>query len=200
MLKSQFLNEVNSTYHGVMLVGATNFVDQIDEAFLRRMEGRHLLLLPGHQEKLKLLDYSLRGTYFKQFNPCTWLQTIFSEFDTDLTKNEKEAIVRALSFGFSGANFFTFSKHLHKLKRPNIISAKYFKPVQIKGQIKYKIVSETTPGAQRLELGKDLVHCNIAPQKVTKREIKQAISKVHVRPNSKIDQALLISCMSELGS
>ena len=63
-----------------------------------------------------------------------------------------------------------------------------------------KMVEATNPGAQRLKLGKHLVHRQIAPLKISKQEIKYAISKVHVRPNSKIDQALLISAMTKSGS
>ena len=42
-------------------MGASNHPEWIDEAFLRRMEGRHLLLLPEKEEKMKLLNYTLRG-------------------------------------------------------------------------------------------------------------------------------------------
>ena len=60
-LKSQFLDEINTKFHGVMFVGATNHPTHIDEAFLRRMEGRHLLLLPEEPERKKLLTLTLKG-------------------------------------------------------------------------------------------------------------------------------------------
>ena len=60
-LKAQFLDEINTKFHGVIFVGATNHANRIDEAFLRRMEGKHLLLLPGRMEKMKLLNYTLKG-------------------------------------------------------------------------------------------------------------------------------------------
>ena len=63
-LKSQFLDEINTKFHGVLFVGATNHPTRIDEAFLRRMEGRHLLLLPEMAEKVKLLNQTLRGNLF----------------------------------------------------------------------------------------------------------------------------------------
>ena len=62
-LKAQFLDEINTKFHGVMFVGATNHANYIDEAFLRRLEGKHLLLLPGRREKYKLLKHILKGTY-----------------------------------------------------------------------------------------------------------------------------------------
>ena len=67
MLKAQFLDEVQTRFNGVIFMGATNHPERIDPAFLRRMEGRHLLLLPQEIEKIKLLKITLRG---KQFNTC----------------------------------------------------------------------------------------------------------------------------------
>ena len=108
-----------------------------------------------------------------------------------------QSIVENLPEGFSGANFETTKKHLHKLKRPGLINARYFKPVDVKGQIKYKAVTETTPGAQKKQLGKDLVHSQIVPQKISKEDIIDAISKVYVRPNAKSAQDILIIHMSK---
>ena len=98
--------------------------------------------------------------------------------------------------GFSGANFEAVSKHLHKMKRPNILNARYFRPVEFKGKTKFQIVAKTTPGALRKQLGKDLVHSQIVPQKVSMEEIKKAIDKVYVRQNAIAAQDMLIKCMS----
>ena len=113
-----------------------------------------------------------------------------------LTNRDRQAILEHLPKGFSGANFESVSKHLHKMKRPSILHARYFVPVDFKGKTKFKIVTKTTPGALKKKLGTDLVHSQIVPQKVFMDEIKKAIDKVCVRPNAVSAQDILIKCMS----
>ena len=120
----------------------------------------------------------------------------FAEFDILLTERERQSILEYLPQGFSGANFEAVSKHLHKMKRPSILNARYFLPVEFRGKNKFKIVTKTTPGALHKKLGKDLVHSQIVPQKVSIEEIKNAIDKVYVRRNAMAAQDILIKCMS----
>ena len=78
-----------------------------------------------------------------------------------------------------------------------MINARHFIPVVVKGQIKYQPVTETTSGAQKKKLGKDLVHSQVVPQKISKQDIIDAIDKVYVRPNAKAAQDILIIHMSQ---
>ena len=60
-IKTQFLNEMQRMFCGVMTLAITNKVDTMDPAFVSRMEGRLFIKLPGPNEKIQLLSNILKG-------------------------------------------------------------------------------------------------------------------------------------------
>lgn len=64
MLKAEFMTLWDGllTSGRVMIVGATNRINDIDSAFLRRLPKRFLIPLPGKEERLKILSVLLKDT------------------------------------------------------------------------------------------------------------------------------------------
>lgn len=64
MLKAEFMTLWDGllTSGRVMIVGATNRINDIDSAFLRRLPKRFLIPLPGKEERLKILTVLLQDT------------------------------------------------------------------------------------------------------------------------------------------
>ncbi|QLQ81584.1 hypothetical protein HG537_0F03450 [Torulaspora globosa] len=64
MLKAEFMTLWDGllTSGRVMIVGATNRINDIDSAFLRRLPKRFLIPLPGKDERLKILKVLLKDT------------------------------------------------------------------------------------------------------------------------------------------
>ena len=60
-IKTQFLNEMQRSFNGVMTLAITNKVDTMDPASIARMEGRLFIKLPGPNEKIALLTNILQG-------------------------------------------------------------------------------------------------------------------------------------------
>ena len=60
-IKSQFLVEMQTDFCGVITIGSTNHVELMDPAFVRRLENRMVLTLPGPIEKLQMLSNILEG-------------------------------------------------------------------------------------------------------------------------------------------
>ena len=60
-VKTQFLNEMERMFCGVMTLAISNRVQIMDPAFILRLEGRLFIKLPGPNEKIQLLSNILKG-------------------------------------------------------------------------------------------------------------------------------------------
>lgn len=99
MLKAEFMTLWDGllTSGRVMIVGATNRINDIDSAFLRRLPKRFLIPLPGKDERLKILKVLLKDT--KTDTECFDIETVASQTNglsgSDLKELCREAALNA---------------------------------------------------------------------------------------------------------
>ena len=130
--------------------------------------------------------FSLLGTSYKLANNSTKLFLIaLTDFDTKLSDKDIRDITQKMDEGFNGGNMETLRKNLHGFLRPQILNAKYFRKIFTKsGAVKYEICKKGAKDYTKLKLGRDITCDDLAPLKLTKKDILRELEKITVNESN----------------